>query len=665
MAVFALVASCAAPQPKNAGFEPPPGGLATLSISPKNTTLNPSQTRTFTVSGTLSDGTSVSGFGVQWSATGGSITSGGVYSAGSTPGTYRVIATEPSSGLADTSSVTIANVAIVSITVAPTQITLQPGQSQQFDANALLADGSTDGNPAVTWTATGGSITSGGTYTAGNTAGNFRVIATSGNGKADTSSVTISNSTATVTSVSVTPASVSVVSGRTQQFTATATLSDGSTASVPVTWNATGGSITNAGRYTAGNTAGNFRVIAATSNGHADTSAVTVTTPTITAITLTPASVTLAAGQTRQFSVTATLSSGGTQANPPVTWTATGGTISGSGLYTAGTTLGAYQVIATAANGKADTSAVTIKTITSIAVTPATATVPAGFTQQFSATATFSDGSTQANTQVTWGATGGTISAGGVYTAGSTTGNFAVAAVTAGGLADTSEVTITPPPPVDTTLTNQPAGMTVLVNEPWDTRTPSGWTGPCSGGCASHVSVVADATAPRSPANVLQFTYQGVSGAGDGVGQIEKNWSGVTTLYLAFWFKHSSNWRACDSGINKMIYFGNASPNDNIINFEGGSVTIFQQNGINDHGRMGTGAPAPVGRWHFFEMVATIDGRLAQWVDGVSNGDRSDLRWQSGSFTAVDVDPIWGGGCSGSPAAGQTFEIDHLYISGK
>lgn len=224
---------------------------------------------------------------------------------------------------------------------------------------------------------------------------------------------------------------------------------------------------------------------------------------------------------------------------------------------------------------------------------------------------------------------------------------------------------VAPPPPPVGTLPHQPAGLNALVDEPWNVRTPSGWAGPCSGGCASHVSVVADATAPRSPSNVLQFTYQGVTGAGDGVGQLVKTWAGVKTLYVAFWFKHSTNWRNCDSGINKMVYFGNAAQNDNIINFEGGSVTVYQQNGINDHGRMGTGAPAAKGQWHLFEMVATIDGRLAQWVDGQSNGDRNDLRWQSSGFTAVDVDPIWGGGCSGSPAAGQTFEIDHLYISGK
>ena len=44
-----------------------------------------------------------------------------------------------------------------------------------------------------------------------------------------------------------------------------------------------------------------------------------------------------------------------------VTWSATGGTVSGSGLYTAGATPGTYRVIAVEQGGtKADTSSITV-----------------------------------------------------------------------------------------------------------------------------------------------------------------------------------------------------------------------------------------------------------------------------------------------------------------
>ena len=55
-------------------------------------------------------------------------------------------------------------------------------------------------------------------------------------------------------------------------------MSDGSATSVSVTWSATGGTITTGGLYTAGATAGTFRVIAVRQGDTlADTSAVTIT----------------------------------------------------------------------------------------------------------------------------------------------------------------------------------------------------------------------------------------------------------------------------------------------------------------------------------------------------------------------------------------------------
>jgi hypothetical protein len=57
-------------------------------------------------------------------------------------------------------------------------------------------------------------------------------------------------------------------------------MSDGSTSAVTVVWSASGGTISSAGLYTAGQTAGSFRVIASESGGTlADTSAVSVAAP--------------------------------------------------------------------------------------------------------------------------------------------------------------------------------------------------------------------------------------------------------------------------------------------------------------------------------------------------------------------------------------------------
>src|SRR5512135_2475570 len=82
--------------------------------------------------------------------------------------------------------------------------------------------------------------------------------------------------------------------------------------------------------------------------------------PTLTHLTLGPSSTTLAPGGTQQFSVTGTWSDGGSRA-PQVTYSAGGGTITTGGLYTAGATPGAYQVVAVQQGGTlADTADVTI-----------------------------------------------------------------------------------------------------------------------------------------------------------------------------------------------------------------------------------------------------------------------------------------------------------------
>ena len=81
-----------------------------------------------------------------------------------------------------------------------------------------------------------------------------------------------------VRAIVLTPASVSLASGAIQQFTATARMNDGSTTSADVTYQAAGGSITTAGKYTAGQYAGAHRVIAKQATGTlADTSVVTIT----------------------------------------------------------------------------------------------------------------------------------------------------------------------------------------------------------------------------------------------------------------------------------------------------------------------------------------------------------------------------------------------------
>jgi hypothetical protein len=639
--------------------------MTTLELSPDTVRIGLSGTQVFTVKASYSDGSTVTDPSFfAWTAPGGWI-SNGSYASKGIPGTYKIIA-RVAGGLADSSIVIIG-------TVAPPPPAVPTLTFASLKTKFVVGDSST-----LSWTsanttactATGGwtgSKTLSGSQIVKPTTTTSYALTCSGSGGTTAQSVTD-----TVTTVAPPPAvptltfasnKPALVAG--DSVTLTWASSNSSSCTATGGWT---GAVTITGSTVVKPTVTTTYTLTCTGAGGNVAKSVTATvTPAppvlLPTLSLATSKTTFVVGDSAALTwasanSTACTATGG--------WTGTK-TLSGS-LVVRPTVTTTYSLTCTGTGGSVSKSVTETVTPVNPLPTLSFASNKASFIAGDSATLAWTSANSTSCT-ASGGWTGAkAVSGSAVVKPASTTTYTLTCAGTAGSITKSVTETVTPvttPPPSGGTLPNQPAGLNVLVDEPWNTRTPSGWQGPCSGGCSSHVAVVADATAPRSPSNVLQFTYQGVTGAGDGVGQIVKTWPGVKTLYLAFWFKHSTNWRNCDSGINKMVYFGNAAQNDNIINFEGGSVTVYQQNGINDHGRMGTGAPAAKGQWHFFEMVATIDGRLAQWVDGRSNGDRNDLRWQSSAFTAVDVDPIWGGGCTGSTAAGQTFEIDHLYISGK
>lgn len=151
--------------------------------------------------------------------------------------------------------------------------------------------------------------------------------------------------------------------------------------------------------------------------------------PTITSLTIAPANSSLPLGLTKQFTCTGHYSDGtskdltsqctwGTSATPigstPVA------TVNAGGLVTAGAR-GTITIIADHGPHRATTQlTVGAAAIQTISVAPATATIPSGTTQAFTATAHYSDGATQNVTaQVTWTSADpsvATVSAAGVAT---------------------------------------------------------------------------------------------------------------------------------------------------------------------------------------------------------------------------------------------------------
>lgn len=142
-------------------------------------------------------------------------------------------------------------------------------------------------------------------------------------------------------------AGVALLGGAARQFAIVALDPAGEPLEVPVTFTATGGTISPMGLYRAGQVAGVYAVIAACVCGLADTAVVEVapaTQSTLVELKLAPKTVTVGPGGTVQFATTVRWSNGST-AVPPLAYTASGGAVSESGLYTAPEAPGKYKVI--------------------------------------------------------------------------------------------------------------------------------------------------------------------------------------------------------------------------------------------------------------------------------------------------------------------------------
>lgn len=294
---------------------------------------------------------------------------------------------------------------------------------------ALFADGSKqDVTSLVTWTSSdpsvatisnqSGSIGLAQTLTAGSTTITANYPGGSG-------AATLTVTAATISSIAVTPASPSVANGSTQQFKATATLSDKTTQDVTATstW-----SSSNQAVATISNASGSqglaqakglgTSTITAALSGQSGTVTLTVTAPTLTAITVTPAAPSIAKGNKQQFTAMATFSDGTTQdVTQSANWTSTNAKVA-SISNTAGTQGLAQALLAgTTSIGAsynnvagATTLTVTAPVMTSIGITPANPVLAKGTSAQFTATATFSDGTTQNITQTaTWASSDQTV----------------------------------------------------------------------------------------------------------------------------------------------------------------------------------------------------------------------------------------------------------------
>jgi hypothetical protein len=147
-------------------------------------------------------------------------------------------------------------------------------------------------------------------------------------------------------SLTLQPPAIWLVQADTFGFTPVGRTAAGDSVRPSVTWHATGGRVTDDGRYIAGLDTGTYTVTA--SAGGRQARSTVFLAYHIVEIIVTPTKVTLPPGGKQQFKARGRTITGDTVA-VKVIWKATGGTITPSGLFTAGSTGGKISVIATLA----------------------------------------------------------------------------------------------------------------------------------------------------------------------------------------------------------------------------------------------------------------------------------------------------------------------------
>ena len=317
----------------------------------------------------------------------------------------------------------------ISLSVSPTTASLQASQQKQFSSTV---NGTT--NTAVTWSASGGTITSAGLYTAPSLGGTYTITATSAADSGKSASAVVTVSQPTQVSISVSPGSASLQSGAQQQFISSVS----GTSNTAVAWSASGGTITTSGLYVAPSAAGTYTVTATSvaDSSKSASAVVTVPQPTQVSISVSPGTASLQSGAQQQF-----IASVSGTSNTAVAWSASGGTVTTSGLYVAPSAAGTYTVTATsvANSSKSASAVVTVPQPTqiSISVSPGTASLQSGGKQQFTALV-----SGTSNTGVTWSVSGGTVTTNGLYVAPSAAGTYAVTAVSVADPTKSSSATV-------------------------------------------------------------------------------------------------------------------------------------------------------------------------------------------------------------------------------
>jgi uncharacterized protein YjdB len=275
-----------------------------------------------------------------------------------------------------------------------------------------------------------------------------------------------------ITQLVVAPKNVTLQPNQTYDFVAVGFTATGDSADESVSWSTTDGSVTSStsgkrhyGHYHNGN-CGVSKVVATSSPGNlSDTATVTVTgcTVPVASVSVSPASATVAAGQSVQLTATPKDANGNPLSGRTVTWSSNNTSVAIADVNGNVTAIAAGSATITATSeGQSGTAAITVTNVpvASVTVTPASASIQQGQTIQLTATPKDANGNALTGRVVTWSSSNtavASVNAGGFVTSGAA-GSATITAASEG-KSGTSAITVTSVPVASVTVSPAPGSV--------------------------------------------------------------------------------------------------------------------------------------------------------------------------------------------------------------
>jgi hypothetical protein len=386
-----------------------PGALDLILITPETWSMTADDYVVFSAEGYDADWNNIT-ISPEWAVSGGgSITTTGVFTA-TTVGTWVVYANQ--SGVSGTAIVTIVAGALAQIIVTPSSWIMTADESKQFVATGYDADYN-EIAITVTWSCTGGgTINELGIFTA-TLVGDWVIYA---NHSSFSGCAAVTILPGVLYCIVVEPEHCNMTTDDSQQFSATGYDSDGNVVTIAPTWAVDGGGVISSTGLFVADTVGNWLVFA-NQSGICGLATITITVGALDHIVISPASYTMTADDTVQFTAV------GYDADNNVVPIAPNWSVTGGGNIDATTGLFIANVVGTwivyaSYSGIVGIATVTIEpgALNTILITPSFWSMTADDTVQFTATGYDAD-----NNEVliapSWSVSGGggTITATGLY----------------------------------------------------------------------------------------------------------------------------------------------------------------------------------------------------------------------------------------------------------